>query len=55
MKFICTAVVSFFFLFSFSQEKEDTKGKFLASIYGSKQQKVINYGKSFMSDDRLFL
>ncbi|MEQ3501015.1 nuclear transport factor 2 family protein [Tenacibaculum sp. SSH1-16] len=54
MKFICTAVVSFFFLFSFSQEKEDTKGKLLASIYGSKQQKVINYGKSFMSDDRLF-
>ncbi|MCO7186653.1 nuclear transport factor 2 family protein [Tenacibaculum sp. XPcli2-G] len=54
MKFICTAVVSFFFLFSFSQEKEDTKGKLLVSIYGSKQQKVINYGKSFMSDDRLF-
>ncbi|WP_082118693.1 nuclear transport factor 2 family protein [Tenacibaculum mesophilum] len=54
MKFICTAVVSFFFLFSFSQEKEDTKGKLLASIYGSKQQKVINYGKSFISGDRLF-
>ncbi|MFT7898335.1 nuclear transport factor 2 family protein [Tenacibaculum ascidiaceicola] len=54
MKFICTAVVSFFFLFSFSQEKEDTKEKLLVSIYGSKQQKVINYDKSFVSDDRLF-
>ncbi|TDQ23780.1 nuclear transport factor 2 family protein [Tenacibaculum caenipelagi] len=54
MKIISTVVVSFFFLFGFSQEKEDAKGKLLVSIYGSKQQKVINYDKSFVSDDRLF-
>lgn len=57
MKFICTVVLSFFFLASFSQgkqKKEDTKEKLLVSIYGSKEQKIINHDKSFVSDDRLF-
>ncbi|MGG6232257.1 nuclear transport factor 2 family protein [Tenacibaculum sp. SDUM215027] len=53
MKIIATLISAFFFISSFSQYKEDIKEKLLVNIYGSKQQKVINYDKSFVSDDKL--
>ncbi|MDE1208173.1 nuclear transport factor 2 family protein [Tenacibaculum larymnensis] len=53
MKIISTLISAFFFISSFSQDKEDIKEKLLVNIYGSKQQKVINYDKSFVSDDKL--
>ncbi|CAM1363895.1 putative Intracellular protease/amidase [Tenacibaculum sediminilitoris] len=54
MKIIATLISAFFFISSFSQYKEDTKQELLINIYGGKQQKVINYDKSFVSDDKLF-
>ncbi|REH43946.1 putative intracellular protease/amidase [Tenacibaculum gallaicum] len=54
MKIIVTLISAFFFLCSFSQDKKGIKQELLISLYGGKQQKVINYDKSFVSDDRLF-
>lgn len=53
MKIITTLISAFYFISCFSQDKEDLKEKLLVNIYGSKQQKVINYDKSFVSDDKL--
>lgn len=53
MKIIVTLISSFFFLSSFSQDKKGIKQELLISLYGGKQQKVINYDKSFVSDDKL--
>ena len=53
MKVIYTIVVSLVFTVSFSQNKEKTKQELLTSIYGI-NKKVINYDKSFVSDDKLY-
>ena len=54
MKIITTFISVLFSLSCFSQDKEDIKQELLINTYGNKQQKVINYDKSFVSDDRLF-
>ncbi|WP_299161704.1 nuclear transport factor 2 family protein [uncultured Tenacibaculum sp.] len=53
MKTLLIIPLSLIFTLSFSQTKEKTKQELLASIYQN-NKKVINYDKSFVSDDRLF-
>ena len=53
MKVIYTIVASLIFTAIFSQNKENRKQELLVSIYG-KNKRVINYDKSFVSDDKLY-
>lgn len=54
MKILFTSIFILFFTVCFSQNIEDSKQISLIHIYGNKQKKLINYDKSFVSDDRLF-